>query len=252
MGLDLGQSLDYSACVVVERQDRGRQPPLYTCPLIHRWDLGTPYPAVVQALYDHLNRPELRGYCMAVDFTGCGRPVCDMLTRAGITITPVSIHGGINTSCHRGDWSVPKRTLVAILQVLLQESRLVFAAGLPLLAVLQAELVNFRQRIDPVTAHESYSAWRERDHDDLVLALALACWLGEHLGSQAPRVNISLALMPMPRQHPDGTRRPRYDRFRFAGETRDAAPEPVNWDAEKNAASRGEVDLDFPLRPEQA
>jgi hypothetical protein len=26
------------------------------------------------------------------------------------------------------------------------------------------------------TAHDSYEAWREGDHDDLVLATALACW----------------------------------------------------------------------------
>jgi hypothetical protein len=193
----------------------------------------------------------MRSHALAVDYTGCGRPVCDMLTRAGITHTPVSIHGGINTSCHKGDWSVPKRSLVATVQVLLQERRLLFAEQLPLLAVLQTELIGFRQRIDPATAHESYSAWRERDHDDLVLALALACWLGEHLGTQAPRVNLSLALMPMPRQHPDGTRRQRYDPGRFRGEVRGEHPSPLDWDAAKNAASRGELDLDFPLRPEQ-
>jgi hypothetical protein len=26
------------------------------------------------------------------------------------------------------------------------------------------------------TAHDSYEHWREGDHDDLVLAAALACW----------------------------------------------------------------------------
>lgn len=28
-------------------------------------------------------------------------------------------------------------------------------------------------------AHVSYAAWREQEHDDLVLAVALACWWGE-------------------------------------------------------------------------
>ena len=42
--------------------------------------------------------------------------------------------------------------------------------------VLVKELSNFRVKIDPVTAHDSYSAWREADHDDLVLAVALAAW----------------------------------------------------------------------------
>ena len=34
-------------------------------------------------------------------------------------------------------------------------------------------------QIDPLTAHDSYGAWREKEHDDLVLAVALACWYGE-------------------------------------------------------------------------
>jgi hypothetical protein len=41
---------------------------------------------------------------------------------------------------------------------------------------LSRELPAFRVTIDPKTAHDSYSAWRERNHDDLVLALALPCW----------------------------------------------------------------------------
>jgi hypothetical protein len=32
------------------------------------------------------------------------------------------------------------------------------------------------------TGHESPEAWRERDHDDLVLAVALAVWCGERCG----------------------------------------------------------------------
>ena len=34
--------------------------------------------------------------------------------------------------------------------------------------------------IDPRTTHDSYAAWREQAHDDLVLAVALACWWGEY------------------------------------------------------------------------
>ena len=32
------------------------------------------------------------------------------------------------------------------------------------------------------SANETYEAWRERDHDDMVLAVALAIWLGEKYG----------------------------------------------------------------------
>jgi len=32
------------------------------------------------------------------------------------------------------------------------------------------------KKINLKTAHDSYEHWRETDHDDLVLATALACW----------------------------------------------------------------------------
>jgi hypothetical protein len=36
--------------------------------------------------------------------------------------------------------------------------------------------LTFRRKQNTVTAHISYGHWRESDHDDLVLAAALACW----------------------------------------------------------------------------
>ncbi len=76
-------------------------------------------------------------------------------------------------------YRVPKRDLIGVTQVLLQSGRLKIAAALPEAAQLTKELLNFKVKIDPQTAHDSYSAWREGIHDDLVLALSLACWMGE-------------------------------------------------------------------------
>jgi hypothetical protein len=41
---------------------------------------------------------------------------------------------------------------------------------------LVQELENFKIKVNIDTANASFEAWRDRDHDDLVLALALACW----------------------------------------------------------------------------
>jgi hypothetical protein len=38
-----------------------------------------------------------------------------------------------------------------------------------------------RQAEDMAIVYDSYSAWREQDHDDLVLAVALACWWGQNM-----------------------------------------------------------------------
>jgi hypothetical protein len=41
-----------------------------------------------------------------------------------------------------------------------------------------AELSNFRVKIS-ASGHDTYDAWRESVHDDLVLSVALACWWAE-------------------------------------------------------------------------
>ena len=98
----------------------------------------------------------------------------------------VTITGGENVTRERQEYRVPKRDLASTLQVLLQNGRLKFADGLPLLDVLLSELQNFKVKINTRTGHDSYEHWRESDHDDLVLSLALACWYGEN--ERTPRV----------------------------------------------------------------
>jgi hypothetical protein len=50
---------------------------------------------------------------------------------------------------------------------------------IPAVPTLVQELLAFRVKIDPLTAHDSYGAWREGAHDDLVLAVAVAAWYGQ-------------------------------------------------------------------------
>jgi hypothetical protein len=76
---------------------------------------------------------------------------------------------------------VPKKDLVGVLQALLQTRRLVVAAGLKDAPTLQKQLGNFRVKATAGT-DETNVAFREGQHDDLVLAIALACWLGERFG----------------------------------------------------------------------
>jgi hypothetical protein len=108
-----------------------------------------------------------------------GQAVVDLLTQAHLSPIAVSIHGGDRVSHDRGHYRVPKRDLVASVQVVLQTQRLKCAEALPLAQTLVQELLNFRVTIDPATAHDAYAAWRENVHDDLVLALALAVWYAE-------------------------------------------------------------------------
>jgi hypothetical protein len=179
LGLDLGQAHDFTAMLILEQQQHPHQQPDYHARHIERFPLGTPYPVMVEKVCSTYGHPLLRTSTrtLVIDYTGTGRPVADLLKPcAPIT---VSIHGGEQVYRDGRHYRVPKRDLVATTQVLLQQRRLKFSADVPLTPVLTQELLNFKVHIDPHTAHDAYSAWRERDHNDLVFALALACWWGE-------------------------------------------------------------------------
>ncbi len=114
---------------------------------------------------------------LLVDATGVGRPVLDLVRQARMPadVRGATITAGDALSRDGLDYRVPKADLVGTLQLLLGDGRLKWAATLPLRAELEAELADFRVKLT-AAAHESYGAWREGQHDDLVLALALASW----------------------------------------------------------------------------
>jgi hypothetical protein len=107
--------------------------------------------------------------------------VVDVIRRARprATIRPITITAGHEVVPDGAGWHVPKKELVSALQVLLQSRRLQVARLLPMASVLVKELEAFRVKIT-ASANETFEAWRERDHDDMVLAVALAAWVGEH------------------------------------------------------------------------
>jgi hypothetical protein len=182
VGLDLGQSQDFTALVVAERTVKDGQAH-YQVPHLQRFRLGTSYPVIVDRVKELLETPPLQqNSVLVVDATGCGKPVLDMFIAARLPCRTygVWITGGDMVTNEWFNYRVPKRDLVGIVSVLLQSKRLKIIDSLPDSHVLEKELLNFRVKIDPLTAHDSYSSWREADHDDLVLATALAVWLGQY------------------------------------------------------------------------
>jgi len=191
VGIDLGQTTDPTAIAVLERPritartPRHERRPDYALRHLQRFPLATPYTQVVEDVIKMLQTPPLPGCMVAVDQTGVGRPVVEMLARAmrgkvRCHLLPITITAGSKVS-HGGDGSlhVSKQILVGHLQVLFQAQRLHIAKALPDAAVLVKELENFRVKITAGAKQEAYSAWREGDHDDLVLAAALAAYVGE-------------------------------------------------------------------------
>src|SRR5262249_61794589 len=121
----------------------------------------------------------LRQAPLVVDQTGVGRAVVDMLRQTACGVIPVTITGGhATTVTGDGSYHVPKKELITALQVVMQGRRLQIARSLPDAATLVRELQNFQVKIT-AAANETFGVWRDGQHDDLVLAGALACWGSE-------------------------------------------------------------------------
>src|SRR5918995_1113460 len=168
VGLDLGQSADFTALAVVqtayERSERGALVKRLHLRHLERYPLRTPYTTIADGVvavmrsealntdeYDpkrhRIAKPKVE---LLVDKTGVGRGVTDILKERGLRFTGIVIHGGETTHNTDGSYHVPKKDLVAALEVPFDKGTLKIAEGLEL--------------------------WRDSDHDDLVLAVAMACW----------------------------------------------------------------------------
>lgn len=179
-GLDLGQSKDYTALAIVERHGEGDEA-IFHARHLQRYQLGTSYPSIVADVGKLLTRDPLRRHnlTLAIDGTGVGAAVVDMFVGANFPadLCSITITGGDQVTKDGLAFRVPKRDLVGVVQVCLQTSRLKIASALPEAATLTNELQNFQVKITDA-AHDTYGAWREGTHDDLVLAVALALWIG--------------------------------------------------------------------------
>jgi hypothetical protein len=173
VGLDLGQRHDPAAIAVAEKTTnhiRVRH--------LERIALGTPYPGVVERVREIVWNPQLvRNCALALDGTGVGAPVVDMLraARLGCDIAAVTITGGERQRQKGSVWSVPKRDLIAGVQLLLERGELKLAKGLRELGPLMRELTDVRATAG-VGGRVRLGADGCGEHDDLVIALALACW----------------------------------------------------------------------------
>jgi hypothetical protein len=128
-----------------------------------------------------LGRRMLEEPDLLVDATGVGRPVVDLFRERGLKYKAITITGGnkVTVASLGGGYGVPKRDLIGALEVPFHSGRLKVAAGLALWETLRSELQTFRRKVSLTTGMDTYEHWRESDHDDLVLAAALACWGAE-------------------------------------------------------------------------
>jgi hypothetical protein len=209
-GLDLGQNQDYSALSIMECVNKSvpsgidyikgyRPPPAdpakneYHLGHLERFDLGTSYMEVVKKVSAIFGKEPFKNHAkLIIDVTGVGDAIFDMFTAAGLKPIGVFFTGGNTAGRSKKFYTVPTRDLVFTLLALFERDRFKIAAGLSHANILVNELLNFRVKINEKTGHDSYSHWREKDHDDLLYATAVAVWY-------AQRQRPGARLLPKPK-----------------------------------------------------
>jgi hypothetical protein len=188
VGLDLGPPGAFTALAVLERPrlwpgapPELRRPP-YALRHLRRFPPGGAYPEILEEVRVLLRTPPLPGCWLILDRTAVGRAVTRLFQdglrrRVTCTMAPITVSAGQHPAAS-GGLVVPRQELVGTLQVLLQTRRLQVARTLPEAALLVRELEAFRLK-PPTVGGTNPEAWREGEHDDLVLAVGIAAWLGE-------------------------------------------------------------------------
>ena len=211
LSVDLGQAADPSAVAVLEKTPVPGGLARYAVADLHRFKLGTEYPDVVSRVARMARRPELRPVVetaprpvaggafymkdapleapkpfLVIDGTGVGRAIVSMFLAEAMPVVfrPLVITGGLGSREAAWDdrgtrayWTA-KTELVGAVQAVLSSGRLEVPRSLSLAGTLRKELEGFRVHVTK-QAHEVYGA-REGAHDDLLLAVAMGLWVGEH------------------------------------------------------------------------
>ena len=135
---------------------------------------------------------------IGLDATGVGRPITDLFREQlpRVPVYAITITAGTTVTGSGEHPHVPKRDLINTAALILEQHRLQIATALPDTDALVEELLAFR-RTTSDTGHDSYAA-AAGNHDDLVLALSLALWTGEHKPPPYPyrRARVAHARIP--------------------------------------------------------
>jgi hypothetical protein len=179
IGADIGQAQDPAVNAILEattaRLDLAH---------LERLPLGTPYPAIAERL-GLLLEAAPPPCALVIDATGVGRPVLDLLRQAGHSPVAVSIIGSGSERLEPEDgiWRVPKKRLMSPLACAIEGGRLSIAPDLPERETFKGELAAFHRKLNQ-RGHAVFGG--KREHDDTVIAVALAVWWAERASTLSP------------------------------------------------------------------
>jgi hypothetical protein len=185
---DFGQCHDHSSIAIVEKSawytgpvshvDFSRRiEERYSVSFLERFNLGTPYLAVIERISQVVRRLGLDALVeFAADATGAGLPLVELIKRQNLrcNFRPIVITSGDSESRDGDFFHVPKSHLLTALVLQFEEGRLRIASDLQHAETLVQELAGLRIKVS--RAGNDLFVHQHGEHDDLVLAVALANW----------------------------------------------------------------------------
>jgi hypothetical protein len=209
VGVDLGQQYDYTAISVIQTREKwttGENVPVswktgdedkmvtYHYYLRYLERFRAKYPDTVQRVVKITRKLEDDGgTALLVDATGVGLPVVEMMREERLDPIPIIITGGNAITESDGGYHLPKRQMISTLQGLFESGRLKISKGINHLEELLEEISNFRVKITKA-GNDTYEAWRETDHDDMVISIAMAAWYARREAPQNVLVGKTVEL----------------------------------------------------------
>ncbi len=205
-GVDLGKAADYSAICILKRTqflnpNYAGSPPVGFVPgpanirklkddVFHvvaweRYDLHEDYADVradVNRRIGSVVQNSGSEVVLAIDRTGVGVAEEEYYRNDNphkAFLAPIHFSPGSKANTDGTVIHVPRDHMVHLAVAWAQEGKIKLSKRLvdtPEARIFESELRSFVGKQKPRTGNVSYEAWREREHDDLVFALAMACW----------------------------------------------------------------------------
>jgi len=178
IGCDFGQAQDYTAIAYADRKGNTLE---YRH--IERLKLGTRYDDQIKRIkevWDAVSDETGKTPILIVDYTGVGRPIVENMRKENLFPIAVTVTGGTTSHKDGKNWTVPKKELVLPFIIGVQNGTVKLVEGHDYSNVIIDEMLNFKMKINIATGNESFEAWRERDHDDLVFAAALVAYAAKN------------------------------------------------------------------------
>jgi hypothetical protein len=188
VGLSVGQGAQPTGVAVLEQRKPRSGPATYACRHLRRWLFpGTAYPVLVAHLKAILGAPRLGDPALIFEAGSSTNAVLAILreNRLPVKTHAVEIRSSATDDKSNGSWKVAKATVIETTRKVIQGKRLIFDDRMPqavMATTPPAQTIYHALETYPYNeasmANEAF-ACRDGEYDDLVLAVALACWYGE-------------------------------------------------------------------------